>query len=147
MFHVTTKSRYGLRTLVELAMRSGTKPVSLSRLSSCEDASKKYLENIFRMFNKNGIIRSVRGARGGYQLIRHPENLTVFDILDAAEGPIELLDCVSNKATCKKVDKCPTREFWCDLENAIVTFLKSKTLKDLIDVARKSKGCFQGMYI
>ena len=94
MFSVSTKSRYGLRALIELARSSEGKPVSLSELADKQDISKKYLESIFRMLQKKGIIRSSRGASGGYSLARDPENVILLEILEAVEGPIHLLDCL-----------------------------------------------------
>jgi Rrf2 family protein len=147
MFHVSTKSRYGLRTLIDLASRAQTAPVSLKDLSKDQSISKKYLENIFRMLLQGGIIRSVRGARGGYQLAVDPAQITLLEILNVIDGPVALLECIRNGGVCKKVKECPTRNLWKDLENHIVSYLKERTLKELIDQHQKNRSGYQGMYI
>ena len=87
MFRLSTKSRYGLRTLVELAIKGTEKPISLNELSQNQQISKKYLENIYRMLQKNAIVRSVRGAHGGYQMAKDPETVWNFinDLINRAK--------------------------------------------------------------
>jgi len=147
MFHISTKSRYGLRTLVELASHCQAGPVSLKELSKGQSISKKYLENIFRMLLQGGIIRSVRGARGGYQLAVDPARVTLLDILNTIDGPVALLECIRNADMCKKVRGCPTRSLWKGLEEHIITYLKGRTLKELVDQYQKERTGYQGMYI
>ena len=147
MFHLSTKSRYGLRALIELAALSKVEPVSLKKLAINQDISKKYLENIFRMLQKDGIIRSIRGAHGGYLLAEPPEKISVYRVLKAIDGPVNLLDCISDTSLCGKARECPTRPLWTELEQTIVDFLESKTLKDLLEKFRKAKKSFRGMYI
>ncbi len=146
MFHVTTKSRYGLRSLVELAVKSEKNPVSLKDISLEQNISKKYLENIFRMLQKNGIIRSTRGAKGGYQLACDPKQTTVLEVMKAIEGPVELLECLKT-STCKKMSNCPTRYLWDGLERCIIEYLNSMTLENLIDHFQDKGKTFEGMYI
>jgi Rrf2 family protein len=147
MFQVSTKSRYGIRALVELAVHSDGSPMSLKELSSGQDISKKYLENIFRMLHKNGIVRSVRGAKGGYLLGCQPAELTVLAIMDAIDGPVQLMDCINDSSVCGKTRDCFTREMWVELEEHIKEFLAGKTLKDLIENYQQADGEFRGMYI
>jgi Rrf2 family protein len=147
MFHISTKSRYGLRTLIDLASRGQSGPVSLKELSKDQAISKKYLENIFRMLMQGGMIRSVRGARGGYQLAIDPAQVTLLEILNTIDGPVALLECIRNSAVCNKIKECPTRNLWKDLENHITSFLKQRTLKELIDQYQKNRAGYQGMYI
>jgi Rrf2 family cysteine metabolism transcriptional repressor len=146
MFHISTKSRYGLRALVELSVKAKKHPVSLKEVSLEQKISKKYLENIFRMLQRGGIIRSTRGAKGGYQLARDPEELTVLEVMETIEGPVELLECLKHK-NCKKIERCPTRFLWENLENNIKDFLKNRSLQELIDHFIQKKKSFKGMYI
>ncbi|MFH1708763.1 MAG: Rrf2 family transcriptional regulator [Planctomycetota bacterium] len=147
MFHVSTKSRYGLRTLIDLASRGQSGPVSLKELSKDQAISKKYLENIFRMLMQGGMIRSVRGARGGYQLAVDPTQVTLLEILNTIDGPVALLECIHNPDACKRMKDCPTQNLWRELEESIISFLKKRTLKELIDQNQKNRAGYQGMYI
>ena len=137
MFHLSTKSRYGLRSLIELAIMSRENPVSISSLAQNQFISKKYLENIFRLLQHKGIVRSVRGAHGGYQMAVSPSSLTVYDIIKAIDGPIKLIECIQHEDACDNSTRCRTRTFWSDLEDYIISFLKSHTLQSLIDKVKK----------
>ena len=145
MFHLPTKFRYGLRSLVELAFRSEGSPVSLSVLSSQQDISQKYLESIFKAFHKAGIVRSVRGPKGGYILAQPPEQLTVLNVMKALEGPLDIIECLHDKSLCSRTGKCSTRELWKDFETLIKDFLDSRTLEDLME--KRSKTNFRAMNI
>lgn len=147
MFHLSTKSRYGLRTLVQLASTGKDAPVSLNELAKGQKISKKYLENIYRMLQKNGIVRSVRGARGGYQLAADPATLTVKEIMSSIEGPVCLIDCLCDENWCKNVKNCSTRWIWSDLQDVIRAFLEAKTLADVIEASKRQDHNFTGMYI
>ena len=147
MFHVSTKSRYGLRALVELAVRAEGKPVSLNELARGQEISKKYLENIFRMLQQNGIVRSVRGAKGGYLVAAEPEGLSLLNILDAIDGPVRLLECIDAPKICRKTKDCFTRRMWQGLETHIKTYLQGRTLRDLVDDFRAGGRGFKGMHI
>lgn len=147
MFHLSTKLRYGIRALVELARRSGKKPVSLVTLSSGQDISQKYLESIFRGFQKAGITRSVRGPKGGYLLNTDPDKLTVMEIMKALEGPLDIIDCLHDTSVCGKTVRCCSRKLWGDLETCISGFLESRTLKDLIEDYECAKNNFRAMNI
>ena len=147
MFHLSTKSRYGLRTLVELVLKGDNGPVSLNELSKGQKISKKYLENIYRMLQKNGIVRSIRGAKGGYKLAVLPDDLTVLKVMEAIEGPVRLIDCLEDEDLCSNIKNCPTRWLWLELEGTITAFLAGRTLRDLIDAFAGSSKGFEGMYI
>jgi len=148
MFQVSTKVRYGLRALINLAFRGNGRPVSIAVLSTDEGISRKYLEAIFKSLQKEGITRSVRGARGGHLLARPPERVTVFEVFAALEGPPSLLDCLEEGMSCKRMDRCSTKKFWEEMQACIVEFLKSRTLKDLMGYAGRSRrDGFWAMYI
>ncbi|MFC1582527.1 RrF2 family transcriptional regulator [Planctomycetota bacterium] len=147
MFHVSTKLRYGLRSMVDLALRGTESPLSLKELSKDQDISKKYLENIFTMLHRNGIVRSIRGAKGGYQLARDPATLTVVEILDAIDGPVELIECIETPDNCPKSRNCLTRDFWAGLEGLIKDYLRYKTLQELVDEYKKNNENYTGMFI
>ena len=90
---LSTKGRYGLRALIDLAQNSGEEPVSITSISTRQDLSERYLEQLMSMLKKAGLVRSVRGAGGGYVLARKLEEISVGDVLRALEGSLEPVDC------------------------------------------------------
>src|SRR5512136_2347991 len=98
---LSTKSRYGLRALFDIAYNSGNLPVQIQDISRRQEISPRYLEQIFQSLKKAGILKSKRGPQGGYYLSRKPEHITVRDILIAAEGDILLVDCLRDKKSEK----------------------------------------------
>ena len=132
MFNISTRTRYGILALMELAQNKNPGPVSLSVIAEKQDISLKYLENIFKLLKRNRIVRSLRGPEGGYQLLITPANLTLFQIFDAVEGPLQTVDCIFDPSFCNKNSKCSLKDVLEELQNHIITFLKSKTLKQII---------------
>ena len=147
MLQLSTHFRYGLRTLVVLAAKPKDKLVPLKTLSKEQFISKKYLEIIYRALGKAGIIRGVKGVGGGYELAVTPGNLTLLDIMNAVDGPINILACTHGESVCRLVEKCPTRGTWKEFEDHIVSFLRSKTLQDLVSEYVESDKSFEGMFI
>lgn len=134
MLRVSTKARYGLRALVSLASRARNgEPVVLSEIAEEQGLSEKYLEHIASMLRAAEIIVGKRGSGGGYYLARPPERITLLEILEALEGPIEPVVCLSNPAICVRSDSCVTRSVWQRIQDAIARELRSMTLRDLID--------------
>jgi len=101
---LSTKSRYGLRALFDMAYNSGTLPAQIKDISRRQEISPRYLEQIFQNFKKAGILKSKRGPQGGYYLARKPEQITVREILDAAEGDTLLVACAEKKKKKKNSD-------------------------------------------
>ena len=99
------------------------------------------------LLQKNGIVRSIRGAHGGYQLAKDPEKLTILTIMTAIEGPVQLIDCLAETEACNNEKRCSTRGLWKGLEDSINSYLKSNTLQELIENFQESNKGFQGMYI
>ncbi len=127
---ISTKVRYGMRAMVELARQSGDKPVMLSVIAMNQGLSDKYLEQIFTMLRTAGLVKSVRGSKGGYILAGDPEKIRVLDIFTALNGPLELVDCVDSQ-NCDRCDNCPTYPLWLELTGAVKDVLGSKTLADI----------------
>jgi len=132
MFGVSTRIRYGLRALIHIAEKSGKDPIPLHTIAERENISMKYLENIFKLLKKNGIVAAVRGPVGGYILNPSPEELTVYDVVNAVEGPPSTIDCIENPLLCKNTEECINHELWKELQDHIVEFLRSKTLSQLL---------------
>ena len=136
---LSTKSRYGLRALFDIAYNSGTLPAQIQDITRRQEISPRYLEQIFQSFKKAGILKSKRGPKGGYYLARSPEEITVKEILQAAEGDIALVECVNGKGTKKKKGvcqfdgSCVTQTVWQEAGEKLNDFFTSLTLKTLCE--------------
>lgn len=133
--NLSTKGRYGLRALCELAMQSNDKPVSLTRIAELQDLSLKYLEQIFHLLKKAGYIKSVRGVNGGYLMNKPPSEITVGEILRLLEGDVAPIHCVSDECVeeCKHGEECITKPFWEELSQTVYKVMDDKTIQDLIE--------------
>jgi Rrf2 family protein len=147
MLQLSTYFIYGIRTLIVLAAKSADKPVALKVLSEEQGISKKYLEIIYSMLRKAGIIRGVKGVGGGYELSVPPRELTLLDIMNAVEGPLRLIDSTRNESASERTKRHPELETWKEFEEHIKSFLQSKSLEDLTNEYKKSKKNFKGMFI
>ena len=134
---ISTKGRYGTRAMVYLGENFGKEPVSLRELAEEEDISVKYMEQIVPLLKKSGLIRSTRGARGGYVLSRRPEKISLGDILVALEGRWSLVECLTDEKLCDRTHECITYEIWQDIQTAIDRILDSTTLAKMINRRRK----------
>lgn len=140
---LTTKTRYGVRALFDMAFHAGTLPVQVKDISRRQEISPRYLEQIFQILKKAGLLHSKRGPQGGYALARPPVEITLLDIITATEGRISLLDCAEegtgkNGETlpCARLNQCPTQSLWAEAGEHLETYFASVTLKDLCDRAR-----------
>lgn len=128
---ISTKGRYALRVMIDLAVNDKGAYVSLKDISNRQEVSLKYLEQIMAMLNKAGYVKSTRGNNGGYRLAKSPEEYKVGDILRKTEGDLAPIACV-NGEECGKRENCKTFKFWQGLDNVINEYVDSKTLADLI---------------
>jgi Rrf2 family protein len=132
--NVSTKGRYALRALTHLATSYGEKhnaPVSIKEISSKEDISNRYLENIFVAMRKANIVKSLKGEKGGFMLAQPPEKITVFDILQAVEKGTAPTKCASDFDFCGNAPKCGIRKVWVKLDKLVSAFLKDTTLSEV----------------
>ncbi len=134
---LSTRSRYGVRMMADLAENFGKKPVFLKDIAKREEISEKYLSIIVIPLRGAGLIQSTRGAHGGYTLAKRPEEISLQDIFDALEGKVCLVDCVDNPQECPRVGICPTRDVWSILGEKIRETLNSVTLADLVQTRRE----------
>jgi Rrf2 family cysteine metabolism transcriptional repressor len=140
---ISTKGRYGLRAVLELARQSGDKPISTKDISISQRITIPYLEQLFFRLKNKGFVRSVRGAQGGYFLARKPSEITVGEIIECLDGPIEFTDCKSTsdgQTTCIGRENCIAISFWDDLKEAINDRLYNTTLADLLEEFRQRKA-------
>lgn len=142
---VSTKGRYALRLMVDLGINSadGTY-VSLKDVAARQGISAKYLEQIVTPLHRAGLVRSVRGAQGGYRLSRNPENYTAGEILRAIEGSFAPIACLEQGTNpCDRYGECPTVGFWEGMYKVISDYMDSVSLQQLIDeqIATSVVGC------
>ena len=136
---LSTKGRYGVTAMFDLAVRHGQGPISIKEISDRQLISEPYLEQLFASLRKAGLVNSVRGAQGGYYLAHEPRDITVGDIIRVLEGPIAPTECVLEKDpfNCEKSDMCVTRGIWEDIRNSINNVIDNITLADLVKDYKK----------
>lgn len=132
--NISTRGRYGLRALLEIAVQADEEPVTIRDISKKQQMSVTYLEQILHKLKKAGIVRSIRGARGGYVLARRGDKITVSQIINALDGPISISYCdfpQLREKSCIGPSACVSRILWKKLEDLIEGTLSSVTLADL----------------
>lgn len=129
---LSTRSRYGVRLMYELALHYGKGALILKDIARAQDISEKYLSHIVMPLKGVGLIQGNRGAHGGYVLARPPSEITIKDIVEILEGDLNLVQCSINPGVCKRSMTCPSRELWVILKEKIVTALDETSLEDLI---------------
>ena len=133
---LSTKARYTLRAMIELAMREGNGPQQLREIAKAQQLSPKYLDQLTIPLRRAGLLRSARGPSGGYTLARPAREITALDIVVAVEGPLDLLDCIGNSVVCERIPACAARQLWARVGQAMSTVLSRATLADLRDSQR-----------
>lgn len=106
----STKGRYETRAVLELALRYGTWPVQVRDIAERQEIAERYLENILNSLRKDGIVRSVRGANGVYQLNLDPSQITVGDVIRALKGPLDVVECTGGGTSCIRVRRCAMQQ-------------------------------------
>ncbi len=130
---VSTKGRYALRLMIDLAEHDRGDYIPLKEISSRQNVSVKYLEQIVNQLSRAGLLRSVRGAQGGYRLAKAPEDYTAGEILRVTEGGLAPIACLAENAeTCPRGGACETLDFWVGLADVIDRYVDGVTLADLV---------------
>ncbi len=130
---ITTKGRYAVRAIVQLAMQGSDKPVSIRKISEIENISAEFLEQIFFKLRKGGIITSVRGPGGGFKLARKVEEISIADIFDAVGEGLILSPCVEDSAeSCERISNCIIKQLWNNSYLHFRGYFEKTTLKDVI---------------
>jgi len=131
---ISTRGRYALRMLVDLAQQGGERYVSLGEIAVRQGISKNYLEQIISMLKNSGILIASRGAQGGYRLSKEPEELRVGDLLRFTEGSVAPVACLENsEEDCPRNAFCLTLPVWIGLERVMLEYLDTITLQDILD--------------
>ncbi|MEZ4520452.1 MAG: Rrf2 family transcriptional regulator [Thermomicrobiales bacterium] len=136
---VSTRGEYGMRAMVELSRRYGDGPTPLSTIAEASTVPAAYLEHLMRDLREKELVKSTRGAHGGYELTREPEDILVGEVYRALEGPVAPMDCVSEVPAddiCPLIDGCVTRIAWVKVRDSIIDALDSTSLADLLNEAR-----------
>ena len=136
---LSSRTRYGMRAILELALEYGNAPLQIKTIAEREDISNKYLEQLIAMLKASGLVRSIRGPRGGYTLAKPPSEIQLKDVFTTLEGPMVTAECLEHPEYCPRCTDCTTREIWQELQNAIFGVLESVTLADLVERSLRSQ--------
>ena len=140
---LSTKTRYGLRILLQIALDSegrANASVKGKTISEKQDISEAYLEQIMIPLKSNGFVKTVRGCHGGYALNRSPEQISVLDLIELFEGKVQLVKCVGGEdGDCPRIDRCPTSAVWENLSEGIRKLAGAVNLRHIVEEA-KAKG-------
>ncbi len=128
---ISTKTRYGMRFMIDLAQSQGEGRVALKDIADRQGLSKKYLEQVVAPLAGAGLLEVTRGNQGGYRLARDASVITLADIVAASEDGLELLDCMGSLSACERAEDCPSRRVWGGLQAAIGDYLSGLTLADV----------------
>jgi len=134
---LSTRGRYGTRVLLDLALRDGKGPVPLKDIAQRQQISLLYLEHLIAPLIAGGIIRSMRGARGGIWLSKLQQEIKLSEVVRLLEGSLAPVDCVNDPKVCPRSDSCVTRDIWNEVKKAMEGVLESKTLQDLVDMQKR----------
>ncbi len=135
---LSTRSRYGTRMVLDIAIHAKDGPVRISDISKRQGVSVKYLEKLIRPLKQDGYIQSKRGPRGGHMLSESPSNITVGQVVRTMEGDLALTDCSRDESLCPISHDCMTRRIWVDATRAMFDKLDSVSFADLIEEAERA---------
>lgn len=145
---LSTRGEYGLQAMFDLAQNHGKGPIPVKVIAERQGISEHYLEQLVAVLRKAGLVKSVRGAQGGYILGREPEHITVGDVIRVLEGPIAPVDClnITEGENCAKAETCVTRDIWQEVRDIISDVLDSYTLADMVTKAGNMRPKYDSMY-
>ena len=129
---LSTRGKYGLYAMYYLAQRQGQGPQSLQSITST-GVPKQYLEQLLGNLRRSGLVTTVRGVQGGYQIAKPPSAISILDIIDAMEGPLELSECMTDKSQCFQSYQCPVRRVWEKLTDSINHELSQVRLASMLE--------------
>ena len=144
---LSTKGRYAVRAMLDLAQHYEDGLVLVKDIARRQGISERYLEHLFISLKKDGLVKSVRGAHGGFTLGRAPNEIKLIDIIRVCEGPLALVGCVVDAGVCPRSSQCVTRDIWSELQAAMSDVLGSKTLQDLIERQQSKEQLSADAYI
>ena len=141
---LTTKGRYGVTAMLDLAMHGEDKPLTLAEISQCQDISLSYLEQLFAKLRRGGLVSGVRGPGGGYRLTRPAGQISVADVIISVDEDIDITRC-NGKENCQDGDACLTHYMWLDLSNDMLRFLQGISLADVVEQVNSRNGSHEAI--
>jgi Rrf2 family cysteine metabolism transcriptional repressor len=143
---ISTKIRYGTRAILELASHYGEGPIELKEIAKRENISLKYLEQVIIPLRSAGLVKSVRGSKGGYSLAKQPSEICLNDLVEILEGPINLIECLRDPKACQKSSFCVTRDIWKEVSETIYRIFHGITLEEMVNRKKEKEGLTPPMY-
>lgn len=143
---LSTRTRYGARAMLDLALRADPGPVSTKEIATNQQVSVKYLESVLASLRKAGLVRSLRGAGGGHVLAKPADEITLRDLFEVLEGTEALVPCSYEPELCDRAALCVTRDVWTEMYAAAMAVLGNITLAELARRAREKEGSLASMY-
>ena len=137
---LSTRTRYGIRAMLELAGKYGEGPLQIKVIANRQDISIKYLEQLMAMLRSGGFVRSIRGSKGGYILSKVPAQIKLDELFTCLEGPVVTVECIEDENFCARAADCVTRQVWAQMQAAMVKVLQSMTLQDLVNRTKERKN-------
>ena len=139
---ISTKGRYGLRILTDIALHQNGAPRLIREISESQKLSQKYVGRIIINLRCAGFLKSIRGVHGGYRLARPASEINLLEVFEATEGKVEIIKCIGCPHKCKNFNQCPTRPVWAKLNDSIKKTLSEITLDDVVKKASAADGIF-----
>ena len=143
---LSTRGRYGVRTLLDLALHRDEGLVLLKDIARRQEFSLPYLEHLIAPLIAAGLVKSTRGARGGVSLLKPPAEIKLGEAIQLLEGPIAPVDCVNDPELCHRSSFCVTRDIWVEMKEAMSRVLDSTTLQDLVERQKQKRQTETGLY-
>ena len=137
---LSTRTRYGLRAIIEVALSYEKGPIQTKIISERQQISIKYLEQLMAILKSGGFVRGIRGSKGGYVLAKAPNQIKLNEVFNVLEGPVKTVECVDNDTYCGLTAECVARQVWAEVEDAINGVLEAITLQDLIERTQDEKS-------
>lgn len=129
---LSTRGSYGTRAMLELALHADEGPVQLKEIARNQAVSERYLEQLVIALKVAGLVKSTRGAKGGFVLARHPSEIKLSDVVQVLEGSLAPMACIDEPGVCNRALNCVTRDLWTEMKVAMVGVLEKTTLQDLV---------------
>ena len=143
---LSTKGRYATRAMLDLALYSGNGPVLIRDISKRQEISELYLKQLLPPLRAAGLIRSIRGARGGFTLAKPPSQIRLIEIVQIMEGSTAPVECLDDASICQRSDLCVIRGAWVEMKKAMDRVLESTTLQNLVEQYKKKRDASVGSY-
>ncbi len=135
---LSTRTRYGIRAIIELAEHYGFGPLQIKVIAERQEISMKYLEQLMAILKSAGLVRSIRGSKGGYLLAKAPNQIKLSDCFNCLEGSLITTECIEDESYCSRTADCVARGVWAEVQEAVMNVLRSITLQDLVDRSKNS---------